>query len=323
MGLFDKKDGFAEKRHVKSVLVSGTLNENRLPKVSILMPIYNHPQYFEQALLSALNQNCDFEYEIIVCDNNHPQFQQVNQEIARKYECDKLLYYVNEENIGGLSNWNRCVELANSSYVTYCHDDDMLNCDCLSRLYDVRKTVNSDIAIIGNYDTIDQNGTIRSQYLSRNSESIDNISLTNMLFRNYTNGCGCLYNRSCLISIGGFVGDYNPCPDYYLNTKYVSEYGACLLDHSTFYYRITNTNDSASCFNQIGIAATRIREEIVTKLPYPKLFLSLLVRSLSYSDSYFNHKLWNPSSINILSRFCSLLPRTYIRLSKVLLDIKY
>ena len=324
MGLFDIKDGFAEKKHVKSNLVYGSINKNRKPKISILMPIYNHPQYFEQALLSALNQDCNFEYEIIVCDNNHPEYQKQNQEIAKRFECEKLFYYVNEENIGGLSNWNRCIELATAKDVTYCHDDDKLLPDTLRNLASYReKIANKKSMLIGHAQSIDENNN-RTSVLTpnENCEDVHEMSMVDFFYSNYTNGCGALFSRECLLQIGGFNDCYIPCPDYSLNVLYSYNYSSYMIKPTTFLYRISGASDSATSFVHIPLANKRIRDEIITKMHYPRLLLQLFSKCLYDVNSKFGYIFWQNKSMTLLDRSKYFVQRILIRFSKILLNYR-
>lgn len=324
MGLFDKIDGYAEKKHVRSNLVYGSINNNRKPKISILMPIYNHPQYFEQALLSALIQDCDFEYEIIVCDNNHPEYQLQNQEIINKFKCDRLFYYVNEINIGGLSNWNRCIELATADDVTFCHDDDKLLPDTLRNLALYReKIVNKKSLLIGHIQSIDENNHKTSVLTPGESCSdIHEMSLMDYFYSNYTNGCGALFSRECLLQLGGFDERYIPCPDYSLNVLYSFNYGSYMIKPTTLLYRISSASDSATSFTHIPLANKRIRDEIISKMHYPNVILRIFSKCLYDVNTSFGNVFWQKKSMTLYEKSKYIIQRIVIKLSKMLLNYR-
>jgi cellulose synthase/poly-beta-1,6-N-acetylglucosamine synthase-like glycosyltransferase len=68
--VFETRNNYIQYAHIKSHLLYGDYSKCKYPTVSILMPIYNHPNYFKEALLSVINQNYQSEYEIVVVDNN-------------------------------------------------------------------------------------------------------------------------------------------------------------------------------------------------------------------------------------------------------------
>lgn len=114
-----------------SNLVFGNLELVRKPLLSILIPTYKRSDYLNIAIESAINQkNVSCEYEIIVVSNNP---EEDFSELIKRYNTIANLYiYVNEENIGMVSNSNRCVELARGKYVAFLHDDDYLLEDYIS-----------------------------------------------------------------------------------------------------------------------------------------------------------------------------------------------
>lgn len=259
---FVVKDSFAKYAHVPSKLIYGEVPINA-PFVSIVIPAYNHPVFFKQTLLSCINQRCEFSYEIIIVDNNHPKFQQLNQEIVATHMVDNIRYYVNEDNIGGVGNENRGIELSVGRYITFCHDDDMLRPDTLHNLVSCVKNVNSESAIFGQVEPIDaesKNIHMKSSGLMKCiKRPVVRLTVNDFFLSNLSNGCGTLYNKDCLIKIGGFDEEMIPCPDYALNTIYTFLYGAYQIKETTFNYRCSSENDTLSCFANIPPTNKKIR----------------------------------------------------------------
>jgi len=117
------------------------------PLVSILIPTYRRPALLKKAIASALNQDCQIEYEIIVVDNEQDKAiaAEVDNTVAN-YCSEKLFLHRNEYNLGAYGNWNRCVELAKGKWVTILNDDDILLPDFLTTVTPYIKEANSIIA---------------------------------------------------------------------------------------------------------------------------------------------------------------------------------
>lgn len=267
--LFDYRNCIDDYSEVHSNLLYGVPMDIE-PLVSILMPTYNHTKYLKEALLSAINQDCDFPYEIIVVDNNHESLHFLNCEIVKDINSNKVYYYLNEKNIGPCANWNRCIQLAKGKYVSFCHDDDCLKHDALSSLINVLHSVDKlDISplIIGAVDKIDLHGNYLYR-ASRFNKPINKLgykfTLLDFLENNVTNGCGSLYSRANLIEIGGYNNNFNPCFDYALNVAYTFKFGAFYSLHSTVNYRITDENDSRNCYSEIPQANEDICRNIIS-----------------------------------------------------------
>lgn len=321
MGLFDKIDGFAAKRHVKSNLVYGPSEEGGKPMISILMPVYNHPMFFEKAIQSALNQEFSLDYEIIVCDNNHPDYQKQNQEIANKYRCNKLYYFVNEENIGGLSNWNRCIELAHADDVTYCHDDDLLLPSALQKLFDARsKSCNKKELIAGRFNSIDTDGIVISQYNTKSIIPTHQLKLDELFWGNVTNGCGCLFNKSALLEVGGFLPDYIPCPDYALITKYIYYFGGIILSDPTFNYRVSEYGDYSVSYIKLPKADKKVRDEMIPCLSGRYVGMKFISNMLYRTSTYHYKSQWEP--VSLLEQMKIFPYRLFLYIVRKLLKIK-
>ncbi|NOV02086.1 glycosyltransferase family 2 protein [Paenibacillus planticolens] len=97
------------------------------PLVSILIPTYNRPDYFEQALKSALAQTYD-NIEIVVSDNSDNNATEL---VVRKYQAlpggSKIRYVRNPENLGPIANQQQSLNLAKGEFINYLMDDDLFH----------------------------------------------------------------------------------------------------------------------------------------------------------------------------------------------------
>lgn len=97
------------------------------PLVSILIPTYNRPYYFKQALKSALNQAYS-NIEIIVCDNSdNDKTEQIVNRFLSGPNGSKIKYKRNSTNIGPIANQQQCLDLAKGEYINYLMDDDLFH----------------------------------------------------------------------------------------------------------------------------------------------------------------------------------------------------
>jgi glycosyltransferase involved in cell wall biosynthesis len=92
-------------------------------KLTITIPVYERYEYFEEALMSAVNQVVDVE--VIVVDNasSHSKF----ENFTKSLNLDNITYYKNTLNLGMYGNWNRCIELCQTEFVMILCDDDILD----------------------------------------------------------------------------------------------------------------------------------------------------------------------------------------------------
>lgn len=143
-----------------------------MPLVSILIPAFNRPQYFELALMSAVNQSYK-NIEIIICDDSTNSF---TKKVAEKYtkRYKNIKYYFNNGPLGnfGLENHKKCFSLAKGEYINYLNDDD---------LYSPRK-----IEIMMKYFFRYKNiplVTSHRQPIDKNGNIINDISVTEKMYK--------------------------------------------------------------------------------------------------------------------------------------------
>ena len=92
------------------------------PTVSIGMPVYNGARYIRQSLDALLAQEFT-DFELIVSDNASTD--DTGEIVSACAAADtRVRYHRNEENLGGIGNFNRVCELARGKYFLWasCHD---------------------------------------------------------------------------------------------------------------------------------------------------------------------------------------------------------
>ncbi|MDD9267332.1 glycosyltransferase family 2 protein [Paenibacillus sp. GCM10023248] len=97
------------------------------PLVSILIPTYNRPDYFEQALKSALAQTYP-NIEVVVSDNSETNATEL---VVQKYQAmpggSRIRYVRNAQNIGPIANQQQALNMAYGEFVNYLMDDDLFH----------------------------------------------------------------------------------------------------------------------------------------------------------------------------------------------------
>ncbi len=103
--------------------------------VCVCVPVYNSKATIKETLESILNQTYD-DYTVVVVDNASTDG---TYEILQKFKDPRLKIYQNEKNIGGESNWNKCLELSDGMYTALFHADDVYDPTILEREMSVIK----------------------------------------------------------------------------------------------------------------------------------------------------------------------------------------
>ncbi len=141
-----------------------------IPKVSICMPTYNFDRYLPEAIESVLKQSYgDFEFIIIDdCSKDN------SVEVIKRYaEKDKrIIFKVNEDNLGMVNNWNLSLKYAQGEYIKFLFGDDVLVSDkALERMVLVLDT-KDDIALVATARNVIDDRSVIRQVLSEYKGSI-------------------------------------------------------------------------------------------------------------------------------------------------------
>jgi glycosyltransferase involved in cell wall biosynthesis len=94
------------------------------PMISILIPVYNREELVVRTIESAINQTYE-NIEVIAVDNKSTdKTYDVLKEYAKKYPNVKV--YQNEENLGPVRNWKKCLEESSGDYIKILFSDDWI-----------------------------------------------------------------------------------------------------------------------------------------------------------------------------------------------------
>lgn len=103
-----------------------------MPKVSVIVPNYNHARFLNRRLDSILNQTFT-DFEVIILDDASKDN---SRDVIRPYLKDpRISFHPNETNSGSpFVQWNRGVELARGEYVWLAESDDYAEKNLLATL---------------------------------------------------------------------------------------------------------------------------------------------------------------------------------------------
>lgn len=113
------------------------------PTVSVCIPTYNGEKYIRMAIESVLAQTYD-NFELIIIDDASTD---QTTDIVNEFNDVRIRLLHNEENIGMVANWNRCLESTNGRFVKILCHDDILTENCLEECVKTFEK-NCDICIV-------------------------------------------------------------------------------------------------------------------------------------------------------------------------------
>ena len=103
-----------------------------IPEVSIVIPVYNGGKFIEQCLKSALDQTFS-NIEIVIVDDcsNDDTFLKASKFIN---EDSRIVYLKNDENLGLVMNWNKCIAHCKGNWIKFLFQDDVLHPNCVETM---------------------------------------------------------------------------------------------------------------------------------------------------------------------------------------------
>ncbi len=115
-----------------------------MPKVSVIIPVWNCELYIEKCLNSLLNQTLK-DIEIICVDDGSTDS---SSEIIRRYcEADERVLLLTQSNKKQGAARNKGLEVAKGEYIGFVDADDWVDSNYYEELYNAAKQYNSDIAL--------------------------------------------------------------------------------------------------------------------------------------------------------------------------------
>ena len=114
-----------------------------MPKVSVIVPIYNVENYIEKCLETLVNQTLENIEIILVNDGSKDNSEVIVKRFLKNYP--EKIVYLEKEN-GGLSDArNYGIPYAKGKYVAFLDSDDYVEKDMYEKMYTLAKKENSDM----------------------------------------------------------------------------------------------------------------------------------------------------------------------------------
>jgi GT2 family glycosyltransferase len=95
---------------------------SREPEFTVAIPTCNGERHLREAIASVLAQT-GVRFDLIICDDRS---EDKTIEIVRELAGDRARIEVNSERLGLAGNWNRCVALSRTDWVSVFHQDDVM-----------------------------------------------------------------------------------------------------------------------------------------------------------------------------------------------------
>lgn len=208
-----------------------------MPRISVLMPVYNtRPEHLREAMDSILAQTfTDFEFLILNDCSTDPQV----EEVVKSYDDPRIVYAVNEYNLGISGARNRLLDMARGEYLAVMDHDDV----------SLPERFAKQVAFL---DAHPDTGLLNTQFSSLEGGKdsrlpLDDLSLKKSLMIHCGGMChpSCMIRRSVLEEHGlRYEELYSPAEDHALFCRMIPHTKFASLPEVLFRYRAWSGNTS-------------------------------------------------------------------------------
>lgn len=170
---------------------------------TIAIPTFNNENTILTALKSALKQDTDIEYEVLVVNNASTDS---TLEKIKSIKSSKMRIINNKLTVSMYENHNICLKEAKGDYILFCHSDDKLEPNAIEILYDKiskRKYPKKYVVWGHSYFRDFQSALLRTNW-NINEGIVGERAYTLFLFGGLTPSGTC-YSRKSFFEQGGFI----------------------------------------------------------------------------------------------------------------------
>jgi glycosyltransferase involved in cell wall biosynthesis len=237
------------------------------PKISVIIPLYNHGKYIEEAVNSVLTQSfADFEL-IIINDGSADN----SEDVVRNIKDDRIRYFY-QENQGAHKTINRGIQLAKGEYITILNSDDVYYANRLEEFLKILESDSSINAVFSHIEFInDQGNSIKYKIGAEDNwkghdpetslKGEKNIFLA-LLSGNFLVTTSNLFCRKSVFDNLGLFSNLKYAHDYEFFLKLCYSYKVFIVEKALLKYRIHETNtvkeNEAAVSFEVGIVLANV-----------------------------------------------------------------
>lgn len=200
------------------------MTDNLIPKVSIILPVYNGSKYVRHSIESCLNQTFS-DFELIIVDDcstdNTPA-------IVQSYNDQRIKYIRNQENQRLPKSLNIGFSLAKGKYLTWTSDDNIYMPDAIERMVEVLDQ-NSCEFVYADIFALHDDSLLAAQHEKLRKPG-------NLKISNSVRACF-LYTRNVMNTVGAYDPDMELIEDYDYWVRVEKKFKMGHISKPLYYYR--------------------------------------------------------------------------------------
>ena len=210
-------------------------NRSHSATLTIAIPTFERPTELQSAINSLLCQDVELRnVSILVVNNTQDKDQlEITRKIIEQYKHLDFAYFENSENIGMFGNWNQCIYLSKTNFVSILNDDDCLGKSFLRSYNDSTQSIKLFVPraqIVGDQAShvkvVIKKGWFQLKHYLIGERNYNKMP-ANLYLRGNTihASLGVVFHRQCALKISGFCEENYPVADLIFTHEYARRYG--------------------------------------------------------------------------------------------------
>lgn len=177
--------------------------------ISVIIPTYKNRGGLTKSIDSVLSQDCDMDFEVIVVDDNSPEFPERKQteKLMHNYDSDERVKYIKHiENKNGAAARNTGIKASKGEYIAFLDDDDFF---LPGKLQVQKDYLNQHLEYAATYCLLRRGGRIVNSYPYKG-----NIAKELLMMKTVMPTSTLMFRREAIESINGFDESFRRHQDY-------------------------------------------------------------------------------------------------------------
>ncbi|SFB21045.1 Glycosyltransferase involved in cell wall bisynthesis [Flavobacterium swingsii] len=268
-----------------------------MPKVSIILPSYNHAIFLKDRLDSIINQiYSDWEL-IIIDDKSTDSSLEILTDFVENNKERVKYFIINETNSGsGYKSWQKGIELSDSEYIWIAETDDYSDIYFLSeQIHVLEKNKECVLSFCSSNLVDEQNKIISSTEKRTKSLSVDHNEykvfegkafLEKMPLETYINNGSSVVFRKPSVEIPAIIFSYRQSSDIFLWTFLLTNSSFAFINKKMNFFRRHENSTTTILSNSKAILGTY--KEVIVYIAY----FNYPEKSINIINHYFNNYIW-------------------------------
>lgn len=211
-------------------------------KVSVCIPTCNGEKYIRKTMDSIVNQTYQ-NIEIIIVDDDSKDS---TLEIIGSYNDSRIKIIKNENNLGMVNNWNKCLEYVTGEYILFLFQDDIISKNAVQRKVDILNKNDDVVMAFSATSVIDENGNVKLKRRSfKKDVIIDGKKIIRKSFRTkniFGEPSNIMYRKEICDKIGLFNNELVYTPDWEYSLRALKYGKISYIDEVLTYFRVSKTS---------------------------------------------------------------------------------